>query len=426
MDSAQILEIHIVNQRTQDHQVFRLGDTLTIGQADWVLDQTGVEYGRFRFVRGAQGVMLELLEGDSQVWVDGVPLRGAALLRHGSVLRIDAEEFRCELRQMAPQTSTPQIDAGWMTITGSVRPHNEDAIGIFQQPPFHLYVVADGVGGAEAGETISEFAVKHLLYTFEQALGTAVDWQRLFKDAAALINTQARAYARYLSDQMGRPVQAGSTLTALVLDGWEVWAAHVGDSRLYHWREGRLTQLSSDHSTFPSTASPGQMTAGSSLNTTMMTKRNVLMRGIGKSDTIEMDMIRLRALPGDRLLLCSDGMSDRVSDGELAELLGTMPPQRLAAFLAQTADERRSGDNVSVIVVHLGAQPQAAAPPMPQQRAFIGSQPRPRLAAVPDAMITDRSTNTGAASLPLHIIVPLVVIILVALLVGFALVRGAG
>lgn len=425
MNSTHYTEIHLIHQATQNHTVVQLGGLYEHGQADWVLDQTGVDYSRFRFVGAGDAVRIEYLEGDGTVLVDGAPIQSSAVIHSGSILRIDDEEFRLELRQQRYEAAAPSIDAGWMTITGSVRDHNEDAIGIYQDAPYHLFVVCDGVGGAEAGEIIAEFAVKYMLHEFEKYRASNTDWASVFRTAVKEINDEARRYATFLSQQSGKRVQAGCTLTAVALNGWDAQIVHVGDSRLYLQHEGVTEQISTDHSTFPSESTGPQQTA---LNTgqTMMTKRNVLIKGIGKTDQIEPDLKRLRLTPGDKLLLCSDGMSDRVSTPEINGLIDGMTPQKLAAHLAKTADERRSGDNVSVIVVHVNAPGQAASDgqPMPQQRAFIGPQQRPRLSTVTE-VVTDFSTNHGGPRLPLQIIIPAAIVLLVAVIVALTL-RGVG
>ncbi|MAS35143.1 MAG: hypothetical protein CL610_14120 [Anaerolineaceae bacterium] len=423
MNSTHYTEVHLIHQQTQQHTVIQLGGQFEHGNNEWVLDQTGVDFARFRFVAAADGVQLQYLEGDSVVEVDGTAVTQSAVIRDGATLRIDDETFRCELHQQRYEATQPELDAGWLTITGSVREHNEDSIGIYQQPPYHLFVVADGVGGAEAGEVISEFAVKYLLYEFDRYRDTQTDWASVFHTAVKDINDEARSYARTLSEQSGRQVQAGCTLTAIALNGWDAQIVHVGDSRLYLQHDGTLQQVTVDHSTF-STAN-----AGAALQTTakFATKRNVLIKGIGKSDQIEPDLKSLRLTPGDKLLLCSDGMSDRINDAEIAGLLDGMPPQKLVAHLAKTADERRSADNISVIVVRVNAPGQVVggAQALPQPRAYIGAQPRPRLSAGVD-LTTDYSTETGESHLPLNLIIPVAIVLLVVIIVGLVLVRAAG
>jgi hypothetical protein len=174
-----------------------------------------------------------------------------------------------------------------------------------------------------------------------------------------------------------------------VIDGWDATVIHIGDSRLYHQQDGVLRQRTEDHST-------------ASANNPNSTKRNVLVKGIGKSDSMIPDIERFRLKPGDRFVMCSDGMSDRVNEPELAQLIVAMPPQRLAAHVAKMSDERRSGDNITVLVLHVGTQSNANSTgmrPMPQERAFIGPQPNwtPRLQYIADQPITVDSTHTGSS-----------------------------
>ncbi len=412
MDSTHFVEIHLIHQRTQRRTVVHLGDPVEHGESEWTLDQTGVDYNRFRFVRaGANQVSLEYLEGDSVVTIDGQLLAQSPYIVDGALLAIDDDEFRLELHENSLETAEPFIDGGWVSMTGSFRPHNEDAIGVYQQPPYHLYIVADGVGGAEAGELISEFAVKYLLTTFHQNLGSQVQWREIFRQAFVAINSEARGFARQASQQTGKPVQAGCTLTVLVIDGWDATVFHVGDSRLYHQQDGVLRQRTEDHSKV-SAHNPNPNA----------TKRNVLVKGIGKSDTIIPDIEQFRLKPGDRFLLCSDGMSDRLNHDEIAQMIASMPPQRLAARLAKMADERRSGDNITVLVLNIGTQSNpdiSGVRPMPQERAFIGPQTgwTPRLQYIPDQPITADSTHNGQSSgnstLKIGVAVLVIVIVLV-------------
>jgi serine/threonine protein phosphatase PrpC len=263
-----------------------------------------------------------------------------------------------------------------------------------------------------------------MLYEFEKYRAPNTDWASVFRTAVKDINDEARRYATFLSQQSGKRVQAGCTLTAIALNGWDAQIVHVGDSRLYMQHDGVVEQISTDHSTFPS-ESTGPQHISMDTGQTMMTKRNVLIKGIGKTDQIEPDLKQLRLTPGDKLLLCSDGMSDRVTTPEINGLIDGMSPQMLAAHLAKTADERRSGDNVSVIVVRVNAPGQAvsAGQPMPQQRAFVGPQQRPRLSTVSEVS-TDFATNHGGPRLPLNIIIPAVIVVLIVVIVALILMRG--
>jgi PPM family protein phosphatase len=415
MDGTHYLEIRLTHQQTQATKLLYLGGLLEHGEADWVLDQTGMDYSRLRFVQGSAGVTIQRIEGDSVLTVNGAPLQPDMVIDNGALLAIDADVFKCEIIEKNLTATQPVIDAGWRTITGSVRPHNEDAIGIYNQPPYHLYVVADGVGGAEAGELISEFAVKYLLDVFGRSLVPGTNWSQVLQKAVTAINSEARAWAQRASQRSGKRVQAGSTLTALVINGWEAYTVHVGDSRLYHLRNGHLEQRTEDHSTFPQDRSDPNVT-----------KRNVLVKGIGKTDDIFPDIERFQLQPGDRLLLCSDGMSDRITDVEITTLIESMSPAALASHLAKMADDRRSGDNVSVIALHIATQanPNASGvqPNLAQPRAFIGPPANwtphlPQQAALPD----ENTTIVENRWLSLNTVLVLAALLGVLVIVGLVL-----
>jgi protein phosphatase len=269
--------------------------------------------------------------------------------------------------------NAPYLRANWLSITGSVRDHNEDAIGIYQHADAHMYVLCDGVGGAEAGEFVSEFAIKRMLKMFHENVGksASVNWSALMEQTIGEINAEVRRSADAASAQSGTTVMMGSTIVAAVIQGWNVFVAHVGDSRLYHWRGGGIVQATTDHSAGTTMYNmPAIRPDGS-------TKQNVLARGIGKGDTISADLLLISLQAGDKLLLCSDGMSDKVATEEVAQVLATMPLQTAPEYLAQTADSRMSRDNVSVMLIEVNAAPDAPSiTPPEQERAFVGYNPR--------------------------------------------------
>ncbi|HYO88024.1 MAG TPA: hypothetical protein VER79_05205, partial [Candidatus Limnocylindrales bacterium] len=186
-----------------------------------------------------------------------------------------------------------------------------------------------------------------------------------------------RRNSRLLSEKRGANVMMGSTMVCVILQGWDVFILHVGDSRLYHWRAGQIRQVTTDHSTFMDDIyarmgnNPGGTLPGVSL------KRNVLVKGIGKSDTIEPDLMQFRLLPGDKLLLCSDGMSDKIGLDETGTALRDMRLEELPGTLATLADTRVSKDNISVMVVEAALE--KSGPPIQPpalERAYIGYNPR--------------------------------------------------
>src|SRR5690606_38139776 len=245
---------------------------------------------------------LERIAGSGLLLVDGKVVLTSAPIVNGSVITVGTLQYRCDVVSRGYLPPNPVVQANWITMTGSVRDHNEDAIGIYQHKNTHCFVLADGVGGAEAGEFMSEFAVKRFLAMFHRNVGKPdTDWHELMEDTVKQINADVREFAEQMSIRVGKPVQAGSTLVAMIIDGWDAYLVHVGDSRLYYWRAGVLRQTTADHSTFMENIY-ARIMAG---DTTAPIKRNVLLKGIGKDDTIEPDLITLRLQPGDKILMCS-------------------------------------------------------------------------------------------------------------------------
>jgi protein phosphatase len=367
MSDSYTYDISLVNHRSAERISMSLGATLEA--ADFAVDQTGLERIQLRFIPAEGALLLEQRSG-SPVTLDGVSVIGRQPVRDGSVLVVGPDVYVVELvrrdvnplsyETLLPEDEVITLHVGAVTMTGSVRDHNEDAIGVYLHPDASALIVADGVGGAEAGEYVSQYAVQHLLNAFKSNLSMRSPWPDVFRRALNEINAEVRAYSREMSNRAGRTLYSGSTLTCAVLEGRTVYVMHIGDSRLYHFGSRGPRQVTEDHSKFPDLPSDQQLVSG---------KRNVLMRGIGKFDTVDPDVFAFDIQPGDTLLLCSDGMSDRYSLEEIAPQIGQTPPQVLAEHLANTADARKSNDNVSVIVA-TAMTGRPSIPPTPGVRLF--------------------------------------------------------
>lgn len=224
---------------------------------------------------------------------------------------------------------------------GRVRPHNEDSA--FVAP--YVALVADGVGGAAAGEVASATA------TFVMAVSAL---SRFGQDGEAVLR-QGVAESRLALRQGVRddPSRLGmaTTLTALVCDGARVLLGHLGDSRAYRYRGGELCQVSRDH-----TYVQGLVDAGLLAHEHASSHRwsNVVVRSLDASAEVELtdlDVVDLEAVPGDRLMLCSDGLSDLVADHRIREVLRLAEPESVAAILTQEALRAGGRDNITCLVL---------------------------------------------------------------------------
>jgi len=232
---------------------------------------------------------------------------------------------------------------------GLVRDHNEDAA--YSSP--YLALVADGVGGAAAGEVASATAAYVVAATTrahpEQdpvvVLGDAIRRAVVDLHRGVALDPERRGMA--------------TTLTALATDGHRVVLAHIGDSRAYLLRDGQLSRVSHDHTLVQALVDSGDITAESVRHHPM---RNVVMRslhaGSGDEADLQPDIHVLDARPGDRFLVCSDGLTDMVEDRAVAHIVSTRDAETATRDLVQAALDGGGRDNVTVLVVDLVDDPQ--------------------------------------------------------------------
>lgn len=343
-------QIHLVHMATQQRTVIHIGSSIGRSINDVVLQRPTHPEVRLQFTqvsvqRYGAPFMMEYLDGAAKIAVDADPIVQIAPISHGSIIQIERDEYHCELYAYGSLPAVARVNAGWITGKGPVRPQNEDAVGIFQHPRGYMFAIADGVGGGEAGEQVSEFAIQYLLATFNANIRHDIPWDAIYREALKNINNAVRTFS-HLSEF----ATAGSTLTSVVIKGWDAFICHVGDSRLYYYNGGDLRQITTDHS-MTRMVDDGRLNADGSPRRPI--KRLVLSKAIGKADVIEPDLVTLRLQPGDRFILCSDGLAERVKLEEMQKLLLEIPPHRLPEHLMNLANERYNADNISVIVLEV-------------------------------------------------------------------------
>jgi serine/threonine protein phosphatase PrpC len=228
-----------------------------------------------------------------------------------------------------------------------VRQTNEDSFLV--RPG--LYVVCDGMGGARAGEVASEMACRGLMEV-DPATAASEQLLRAVKEANLAIAT------RSLEDN--GLLGMGTTLTAALMREGTVTVVHVGDSRAYLLHEGRLTQLTDDHSWVGEMIRRGELTPSEAAT---HPHRSIITKALGTDTEVEPDVLEIPIAVGDRLLLCSDGLTGMVSDPEVERILSqTEAPDVLAAQLIQAALAGGGEDNVTVIVVEVAADGETGLP----------------------------------------------------------------
>jgi len=244
------------------------------------------------------------------------------------------------------------------THTGKVRRTNEDAF--LDDPP--LFVVADGMGGARAGEVASRLAID----TFRE-LGTQPGETGEERLRRTILESNRRVLERSQSDPSAAGM--GTTVTAALLEGDRVVLGHVGDSRAYLLRDDVLQQLSLDHSLVAELERAGRLTHEEA---SVHPQRSVITRALGASPELEVDTSVLAVRDGDVLLLCSDGLSGLIGDDAIAGLIGGGGRlDEAVRRLVRAANDAGGDDNVTAVVFRIGGDPGDAAmlhAPAPDER----------------------------------------------------------
>ncbi len=250
-----------------------------------------------------------------------------------------------------------------LSDVGVKRNHNEDSFLI--NPTLGLFVVADGMGGHAGGETASRVAVT----TIEQEVVEARE--RKPQAFAAQATLEQTPLAEVMRDALEAACAAvfhaaratpglegmGTTATALLVQNGLVLAGHVGDSRFYMMRDDEIQQISEDHSLVQEQVKAGILTPDQAKTSRF---KNIITRSIGFEEDVLVDVLGVALLPGDRMLLCSDGLSNLVEDYEMREIFRTRPLDDVPVTLINLANARGGDDNITVVVAEVEATAQAA------------------------------------------------------------------
>ncbi len=227
-----------------------------------------------------------------------------------------------------------RIEVGSATDIGRVRERNEDSILV--DPP--LYVVADGMGGHRGGQVASQVALETMEELSSESRGSLADHVRRANRAV---------WDRSVEDEQLSGM--GTTLTAARIDGASALIAHVGDSRAYLLRDGVLRQLTTDHTLVARMVKSGEITEQEA---DVHPHKNVLTRALGTDEQVEVDEDSIALSGGDRLLLCSDGLTGMVTEDQIQAILETNEqPQQAADRLVKAANRAGGVDNISVVVI---------------------------------------------------------------------------
>ena len=246
------------------------------------------------------------------------------------------------------------VESSQLSDIGLRRRHNEDYVACYE--PNHpaelathgrLYVLADGVGGGAAGEVASEYAVERIIYSYYQDQdGTPAG--RLCR-AVDTANAAICAHNRERTDRR----EMATTVVAALIVGDQLTVANVGDSRAYLIHDGTIDQITQDHSLVAEMINEGSLTPQQA---EAHPYRNVILRSIGPNDSVKVDLFTRQIAPRHTVFLCSDGLTRRVSDQEIAHIVTPQPSAQAARQLIDLANERGGEDNITVSITHITDQ----------------------------------------------------------------------
>jgi len=263
--------------------------------------------------------------------------------------------------------------AAGLTDTGRRRLQNEDSFVC--EPP--LFAVADGVGGAQAGELASSLAAAAI----EEGGHGLMDEAAI---AALVLSANARVYAHAATDPMAAGMGTTTTLVHVDEPNGSLLVGHVGDSRAYLWRDDTLTQLTDDHSLVAELVRSGRLTAEEAA---VHPHKSAITRVLGTDSSVEVDTATVPLRPGDVVIVCSDGLPTMLTDDRIAAIVREDPaPDTVCDKLVQAANDAGGEDNITVVAFELidGEPPERPVPERTIAQAAPAPAPPPLAQPIPD------------------------------------------
>jgi serine/threonine protein phosphatase PrpC len=255
-----------------------------------------------------------------------------------------------------------------LTDVGRKREHNEDAYLV--RTDMGLFAVADGMGGHQGGDRASRLAVEIIEREIckadlegSQSVGPSVE-----SPPARELRTAARLAGRTifnLAQKDPRLTGMGTTLTSLFFHGGRAYLAHVGDSRAYLYRDERIEQLTEDHSWIEEQVRSGFMTTAEAQESAL---KHIITRSVGFESDVEVDQLTLPFLMGDCFLLCSDGLSNHLTEEEIRQCISEGYYARVPEQLVEAANEKGGEDNITVVLVYVANDARKAAVRRPEEQ----------------------------------------------------------
>ena len=256
-------------------------------------------------------------------------------------IRHKEEPAQADAASVASEPEKPGLSVHALTDVGKVRAINQDALVVDEG--LMLFGVADGMGGHNGGETASAGARDGMIAAL-QAKEASLDALR-----AAVEQVNADLFRQQAEEE--KLAGMGTTLSVIWMSEHFVYLGHVGDSRIYRFREGKLEQMTDDHSLVGELMRAGYLTPEQAEN---HPNKNVILRAVGTESGIDVDLAVEERKQGDLWLICSDGLHGMVKDSKMEAILGVNAPEAAVKLLMDAALAAGGRDNISVVLVQDG------------------------------------------------------------------------
>ena len=236
------------------------------------------------------------------------------------------------------------------SVAGMQRENNEDSIyvGGDNKEVKNIFIVADGMGGHNAGEVASRLAIDKFIEYISPHFKNGIDSETVLDVLLeGVVYANRVIYNEAVSDESRNGM--GTTFTCACLNNGKMYAVHVGDSRIYILTDGSLKQVSNDHSFVMEMVRQGKLTPQEAANSP---KRNIITRAVGSEEKIDVDTIIKELKYGDVVLICSDGLSTMVNDREIEEIMNKhSDAEKTIEALIEKANKNGGKDNISAIII---------------------------------------------------------------------------
>ncbi|WP_244833218.1 Stp1/IreP family PP2C-type Ser/Thr phosphatase [Clostridium sp. BJN0001] len=230
-----------------------------------------------------------------------------------------------------------------LTDIGLKRSLNEDSASYYENENYKIYVVADGMGGHNAGEVASEIASKKII-TYVKSNFLKSDPENILKDAIKSANTEIFEYSKTAITLNGM----GTTVTACLITKDFIHIANVGDSSCFGIKDGKIRKITKDHSLVQELVDSGSITEEDAVN---HPKKNIITRALGTADSVDVDVFPVKQNDYDILLLCSDGLTNELSNSEILDIIYSEDEyDKITQKLVETAKGKGGRDNITVLL----------------------------------------------------------------------------